>query len=535
MTTSYVSYKTKIAAARAFKDSFKETVPKRIGYIFLSKSSEYPNENVATDLIDTVSQEKQIWDDMILAKRVIPNDVELVIPRYDWLPGAKYKQFDDTANLNSLLTTSYEEDGTPIYPMYVINTEGNVYKCISNNAGDISIIEPTGTYTENDGFIQTDLDGEPEYLWKYMYNVRGSNKFFTGFWIPVPYIQANTEYTEYNFSTTNIIDGSLCKIEMANNGTGYFHTTLNVEPFVAGTNTLSITDGFIDLTTSETIKTNMTVSGNGLSESTYIATIGPSSPATLFLSTNTISSGGGNTAANRITIKTRVVVSGDGTGGNTDVILSGNTIHKIDVTNIGVNYTKANVTIYGSSSTANARVILPPKFGHGYNPAVELGATNVMILSRIGEIDATEDEIIPVDIDFRQYGLVINPYKYGEVDVLSEYDANTIVSQTTDLELISLSNFTVDEMVYQGSNTNPTFVGYVVYQQGNNVKLNNVYKTPSVGGQLIGSQSGQQNVVVSVKNPDLQPYAGDILFGKNILKVERSIAQSEEVKLVFKF
>lgn len=534
MTTSYVSYKTKIATARAFKDSFKETTPKRIGYIFLSKSEPYADENVATDMVDTVAQEKDIWDNMILAKRVIPNDIELVIPRYDWLPGAKYKQYDDKANLESLLTTSYEQDGTPIYPMYVINTEGNVYKCISNNAGSISIIEPTGTYTDNDGFFQSDLNGQNEYLWKYMYNVRGTSKFFTGSWIPVPYIQANTEYTEYNFSTTNLIDGSLCKIEVSNTGSGYFHTTLNVKSFAAGSNTLNISDD-IDLTTSTTIKPNMLVTGNGLIDSTYITNIDSSKPITLFLSRNTIGSGGGNTALNRITIKTRVVVDGDGTGGTTDVVLSGNTIQKIDVTNIGTNYTKANVSIYGSGSSANARVVLPPKFGHGYNPAVELGATNVMILSRIGEIDATEGGLVPANIDFREYGLLINPYKYDDVDVLSEYNANTIVSQTTDIELISFSGFVEDEMVYQGTIDNPTFVGYVVYQDVNSVKLNNVYKTPTVGGQIVGETSGHQNVVVSVKNPDLQPYAGDVLFGKNILKVERSIAQSEEVKLVFKF
>lgn len=533
MTTSYVSLKTKIAAARAFKDSFKESVPKRIGYIFLSKSSPYPDENVAPDMVDTVSQEKDSWDNMILGKRVIPKDIELVIPRQDWIPGARYKQYDDKADLESLLTPDYS-DGEPIYPMYVINTEGNVYKCISNNAGAISIIEPTGTYTENDGFIQTDLDGEPEYLWKYMYNVRTSDKFLSAFWIPVPYIQANTDYTEYNFSTSNLIDGSLCKIEMSNTGSGYFHTTLNVESFSAGTNTLNIIDN-IDLSTSNTIKVNMLVSGNGLGSGTYITTINPSNPTTLYLSTDTISSGGGNNSTNRISVKTRVSIDGDGVGGETSVKLTGNSISHIDVTNIGTGYTRANVTIYGSGSDANARVILPPKFGHGYNPAVELGATSVIILSRIGEIDATENNKIPVDIEFRQYGLLINPYKYDEVDVISEYTANTIVSQTTDLELISLSNFTVNEMVYQGNINDPSFVGYVVYQDVNNVHLNNVYKTPTVGGQLIGFTSGQQNVVVSVKNPDLKPYVGDILYGKNTTKVERSVAQSEEVKLVFKF
>ena len=83
MTTSYVSRKAKIAAAKAFRDSFKESIPKRIGYIFLSKSLPYADEEVVPSLlIDSVNQEKEIWDNMILGKRGISKDIELVIPNY---------------------------------------------------------------------------------------------------------------------------------------------------------------------------------------------------------------------------------------------------------------------------------------------------------------------------------------------------------------------------------------------------------------------------------------------------------------------
>lgn len=525
--SSYVSKKLEVFSSKAFRDSFKESFPRKVGYIFLSKSSSYPNENVVPSIQDTVLQEKQIWNDMILAKKVIPKDVELVVPKYVWANNIQYKQYDDNLPLQSLLIES-----SNVYPMYVMNADGDVYKCLSNNQNAFSTDEPIGNFTVNDGFIQT-LDG---YLWKYLYNVKISNKFLTDEWMPVPYIQSNTDFTSYNYSSSSTIEGTLNKIVVTNNGTNYFHPKVNVATFSAGTTELLITDN-IDLTVSNTVNVNMLISGTGiLANETYITTIDPAKPKTLILSQPTIASGGGNTSANLISILTRVVINGDGSNTITSVSLntSNNTISKIEVVNAGINYTTANVIIYGSGINATARAILPPKFGHSYNPAIELGASNVMILSRIGEIDATENNSIPTDIFFRQYGLLVNPYKYNENQPMT---SNTIdiVSQTLDLTLLSLSSFIIGEKVYQGNVNSPSFVGYVVYQNSNIVKLNNIYKTPVAGSVITGSQSGNRNSVVGIKYPDLKPYAGDIIFARNILKVQRSIAQAEEIKLVFQF
>jgi hypothetical protein len=533
MSSNYVSQKLKIFSTKAFRDSFKESSPKRIGYIFLSKTSEYPNENVVTDLVDTVEQEKQIWNDMVLAKKVIPKDVEMVIPRSNWVAERRYKQYDDSVPLEDLLTESMDGDEV-VYPMYVMNADGDVYKCLCNNVSQKSLVEPVGNFTENDGFIQTVVGDQPAYLWKYMYNVKLSNKFLTEEWMPAPYIQANTNFTDYNYVSDNAVQGSLNKIVVTNRGSNYFHTQINVSTFSAGSNTLTILDD-IDLTSSNLISVNMLVSGNGIFENeTYItATDGPS---TIVLSQPTISAGGGNTITNRISILTRVLIEGDGTETTTSVRLNANNqVEKIEVVNAGINFTKANVTIYGSGTGATARAVLPPNFGHAYNPAIELGATNVMIVSRIGEIDATENNIIPTDIFFRQYGLLVNPYKYAEDSAMTENNSLDVISQTLDMDLLSASNFTLGEMVYQGNVNDPNFVGYVVYQNLNTVKLNNIYKEPVIGSILIGSESNNRNPVVDFKYPDLKPYAGDILFARNILKVQRSIAQAEEIKLVFQF
>jgi len=532
MSSSYVSKKLKVFSTKTFIDSLKQTFPRNIGYIFLSRFSDQPNANIVPDIVDGISDEKKVWDEMVIAKKVIPKDIEYVIPRYDWIALRKYKQYDDTVSLTDLLTDT-QNGNEVMYPMYVINADGNVYKCLCNNLGQRSTVEPTGNFTENDGFIQT-ADG---YLWKYMYNVKINNKFLTNEWIPVPYIQANTDYTLYNYSSSSIIPGSLNKIIVTDSGSNYYHTTLNVAPFLSGTNEIVITD--IDLlTTSNNINVNMLVSGTGIFENkTYITEIDPTRPKTLILSEPTISSGGGNVASNLISILTRVDIIGDGTDAITSVELrsSNNTIEKIEVVNAGVDYVRANITIYGSGTNATARAVLPPIYGHGYNPAIEFGASNFMVISRIGEVDATENNLIPTDISFNQYGILLNPHKYNETVPVNENTSLDVISQTTDLTLLSFANYTLGEMVYQGSINNPIFSGYIVYQKDNVVKLNNVYKEPIVGSLLIGSQSGRKNPVVDIKNPDLEVYTGDILFARNILEVQRSIAQAEEVKLVFQF
>lgn len=534
MATNYTSRKSKVFSAKLFKDSFSQDVSNKIGYVFVSKALEYPDENVASEIADTPETENSVWDNMLGAKKVVSGDVEFVIPRYDWEANTIYKQYDDTKTLDYLLTVTEDIANNKTYlPMYVMNSSGDVYKCICNNGNRESIAEPTGTYTENDGFIiQEDTNNNSFYIWKYMYNVKMSNKFLTDSWIPVPYEYNEIIATDYNLNTSNFVDGGLHKIIMVNKGSGYAHTTLNVSPFSSDATVLSITDD-IFLPTSN-VKVNMLVTGTGFLQGTYIKSL-DSSFNTIELSTPTISSGGG--LSNSISILTRVEVVGDGTDTVCAVRLANTTIDKIDVTGPGTGFTKANVLIYGSGTGASARAVIPPLFGHGNRPAFELGASNIMITQTIGEVDSSENGKIPVDTSFRQYGLLVNPYKYGESVQLVEANTESVVSQTTDVTLISGTTYSIGERVYQGTSDRPNFYGYVISQSSDStvLRLTNVYGTIVLGTVLVGETSGISRPTVSIKYPDLRPYAGDILYAKNILKVERSEGQAEEIKLVFQF
>ena len=531
MSTSYVSRKLKTYSAKDFRDSFDySNTNDAVGYVFIGKTTPFVSDPTPDNISNSVADEKKSWDTMLAAKKISPGSVELVIPVQRWTANTRYKQYDDQATLDDLLSIS-QDGATTVYPMYVINSENNVYKCICNNLNSISTVEPTGNYSENEGFIQTEVGGSTCYIWKYMFNIRDANKFFTDEWMPVPFPTPNSSSNDYELNSANLVDGALAKIKVTNSGSGYVDTVLNVATFAANTTVLVAIDSLVD----SNVKANMSLTGQGMYPGTYITNVFPANNR-ITLSQATIDSGGGT--ANTLNVLTRVEITGDGFGTTTTVRINpaNGAITKIDVPSFGRGYTRANVKIYGTGTGATARAILPPKFGHGYNPAIELGANNIMIVQRIGEVDATEGGLISTNTSIRQYGVVLNPYKYDDTVPVTKNTANSVISQVMVVSLLSGAAYTPNEFVYQGTSANTaTFSGYVVSQTSNTVSLIEVFGTPQIGSIMTGENSSTLRAVSDFKNPDFKRYSGDILYAQNITEVQRSDGQAEEIKLVFKF
>ena len=496
-----------------------------ISYIFIGDHMPWANDSIANTIIDTVATEKSLWNNMIAAKKITGNDVQLVTERVDWVANTVYQQYDDTIELDDLL---YANNATGREAMYAMNSEGNVYKCLFNNNNSRSTIEPLGQNLNNGGNILTaDL-----YLWKYMYNVLANNKFLSNTWIPIP-ITVST--VEYGASALTTIDGELTTIAMKNVGSGYINSTIKVSAFAAACTILTV-DSSVDV--SNLIFANMAISGTGIIGGTYVTSVDPVLRK-IGLVYATIASGGGTANANNLTVSTRVVIQGDGEGALATANVVNTTINKITVTNFGLGYTYANVYIYGTATganKANARIILPPKFGHGYNAAEEMGGHNVMITTKIGDVDTTEGGIISANTSFRQYGLLKNPYKYGATEELTYANANSVISQTTDISLIAGSTYTLNEFVYQGPLSNPTFSGYVNTQEPLTIKITNVRGTIGIGSVLKGTLSNLTGrTVFDIKYPEFQPFTGDIEYAENFAPIERQNGQAENIKFIIKF
>jgi hypothetical protein len=507
-----------------------------VAYVFIGNHLPYSNEIDPNTIKDTIVDEKDAWDKMYAAKRVTANDIELVIPKVNWLTNSKYNQYDDTVTISDLVRGNTT---LGVKPMYVITSDRNVYKCVSNNSSANSTVEPTGDYTTSNGNIAT-ADG---YIWKYMYNVKPSNKFLTDNWIPAP---QDTTFLDYSVSNIGVVDGELTTIVVTNVGSNYRQASnVVVDSFTTGQTTLRLTSTALILNvfsiSALSNLANMAISGTGLPADTYISSI-DNSTGIITLSNATTSSGGGGS---NITINTRIYIQGDGTGAVATATISNTTsgvsaananISKVTITTIGTGYSSANVFVYGSGFGANARAILSPKYGHAFNPAKELNANNVMASVRIGEIDTTENGLISANTSFRQFGLLKDPHKYGSNTSVQPFNANTVISQTTNLNIVAGLNYTLNEYVYQGSSpTDALAYGYVNAQTSNGVRLTQVKGTFRPGLSLIGTTSGISRTVTTVSNPEFQPYSGDILYIENAISTGRTDGQAENIKLIISF
>jgi hypothetical protein len=122
--TSVTTKKIPYISAVQFKESFYEPAPE-IGYVFIGNHLPYANENIPNSIVDSVNDEKLSWDNMIAAKKITGNDVELVISKLSWTANTKYKQYDDLIDLDELLTGN---NSLNVRPMYVFTSQRNVYK-----------------------------------------------------------------------------------------------------------------------------------------------------------------------------------------------------------------------------------------------------------------------------------------------------------------------------------------------------------------------------------------------------------------------
>ena len=159
---------------------------------------------------------------------------------------------------------------------------------------------------------------------------------------------------------------------------------------------------------------------------------------------------------------TNVPIRGDGTGGLCTVSIgSGGSVNgqitAITITSNGANYTQAAVlladiieqhliqhaTVLSFSVSPTFELIIGPDGGHGSNPAKELGGHFALMDVKLQQTEAYDFSVVN---DFRQLGIVRNPYSYGTT---SNFTSST-ARQTSAIKLASNSGtFTVDEKISQ--------------------------------------------------------------------------------------
>jgi hypothetical protein len=385
---------------------------------------------------------------MFVAKKIGTNDISPVIQRVDWTTGTIYDAYSDQVNMFEL-----NEDGTNAKKFYVKNRFDQVFKCLWNNNGSTSTVEPyfePGTFNANQIFQGTD-----SYKWKYMYTITSGSKlkFMDASWMPVP-----VGNTIPNPVSTYAGTGDIEVINVTNGGSGYDEVNAAVS----------------------------------------------------------------------------ITVTGDGYLASANAVVTNGSITDILVANTGFNYTYANVSINSSlGSGATAIAPISPIGGHAYNPLSELGTRHVMLTT---QFEKDESGNLPTDIDFRQVGILVDPYVYyGTVPGIANA---TIYKTTTDFVVSTgFGTYVPDEVIYQSPNgllQNATFTANVLSFDNvfNTVKLINTTGVANTGALIYGATSGTARVLLQTQTPSFIKNSGFLIYLENRSPVQRSVDGSEQIRLV---
>ena len=362
-------------------------------------AEKYDNVQTVSDFeppspVDSTDELDEVYDDMIAIKRINRADVSEVIRKRSWQTGVVYDMYKhDYGTVINGITKVSATGQSKLYDssFYVMNSNFQIYKCIYNGQTPSTEAYPNGrpstvepTGTSTD--IVTYSDG---YRWKYMYTITISDyiKFVSTDFIPV---RTDTAVK------TSAVDGSISQVLITNRGTG----------LTAGTYYVPI------------------IGNGGLganSTKSVVKLVVPSS----------------GTFANKIETAT-MEQSG-----------SGYTFGTIDLTSC---YSSLNDALARTGTTtslgtvAKIEIIISPTGGHGASTIYELGAYRVMINKNLEFLDGSGD--IPVNMQFRRFGLIEDPQSAGNIDYISP---TATVCKSIKLPSGTTVNFENGEIITQTS------------------------------------------------------------------------------------
>lgn len=503
-----VSTSSTIAFISGLSETHHFAVQNPSYYFAVSKHSPWDDENNPDTPIDNLSSVYSFQREMMFGKRLNRTDLAFMIRKISWVANTVYDHYDDT--VEDLFDSNF----------YVLSNLDRVYKCLDNNNGSPSTIQPTGVLT-------TPFTTADNYLWKYMYTLSSANnaKFSTSTYIPV---DVNT--TISSASTNGSIE--FVQIETGGSGylgyaTGYVQEVVSNSIFKVETSTTSTSQGFytlngfyIDSGTGEGQLTNIT---------NYIV-----NTSGHYVTTSTNLDAPVLDTTSKYLISPRVSLNGDGTGfkAYSNVSTSGNTysISGINILNRGTNYSYADAIIitngnYGSGATL--RPVLSPLGGHGYNQVAELGASYFCISTNFANNESTQ---ITTNTKYRKAGIIYDPKQFSNAQlsysnlVFSSMDSMSVTIDTAP-DIIFLEGETID-----GQTSNAQ--GIVAFSNNSYIEFSPVSGTFVSSEQIIGSNSAATGTIASINTSDISKFNNEVLYYDYFEAIQRSNTTTEVVKLL---
>jgi hypothetical protein len=179
-------------------------------YFFVGKVDNWPDDVNPPVPTQDQSNLKKTFKNMFAAKLLTSSNMSPVVPRIDWTTGTVYTPYTDYDNMFVL-----DANGKVSKKFYVRNRFDQIFKCLGNNKGGVSTIEPVlqaGTTDATKTLILAD-----GYKWIYVATIdKGLKKsFFDENWIPLA-IGSTTPNTLLSAGF-----GSINAINVTNAGNNY--------------------------------------------------------------------------------------------------------------------------------------------------------------------------------------------------------------------------------------------------------------------------------------------------------------------------
>ena len=307
-----------------------------------------------------------------------------------------------------------------------------------------------------------------------------------------------------------------------------------------------------DAATDGKIESLIVTQGSGYTDGTYYAAVFGDGT----------SQGTSSGAIVRITVSSGSIASFGLTAGTDTTIHSGGSGYTFGTVNLDTVFSDSGLSSsssIGSGTGGAISVIISPKEGHGHSAITELGGHFVM--NAVTLTQAEGDDITTAN-DFRQVGLVVDPYNYGTTTVSSNatnrqtyvvkassssgtFEADEIITQTSTGAVGRVVEFdsTLSLLYYQQERfadygTSSSTGGYVAFS-GTNVitgSSSSATLTPSSTTETITlANANTLTLTTGYANPELQPDSGNIVYLENRKPIQRDSDQTEDIKLIIEF
>lgn len=234
-------------------------------------------------------------------------------------------------------------------------------------------------------------------------------------------------------------------------------------------------------------------------------------------------------------------VIGDGTNLTYNITYGvGGSIVDIEVVNPGTGYTHAIINAAGGTG-GSFEVVFTPMSGLGCDPIRDLVARYLLVDTTL--VGAEGNGVFTTSNEYRKLTLVVNPYSFGTSSIATSANLDASVTINVGLSL-STGAYPVDAIITGASSgargrvvdfNTTTGDLRIIRTSSENYNSLGANVSFQVNETLTSTPGTGTASIVSITNPNVKKYTGDIIYSEYRAPVLRSLLQTENIKVVVRF